>query len=500
MRPKPKKRRVLLNWDGDDLMAMADAPMGREQFVSLAFDPITDSTVDALLWCSAGGNEAVYRSEVMEPMGENFNFKFPDYDGWRRYANALSLMESGEDQLAIVCAEAGKRGIEPFFSLRMNDCHDAWLRTECRPKIKREHPEWLLGETMGEFHTALNYAQPGLRDLRRRQIAEIFESYDFVGLELDWLRHSVHLELDYEYRLRYVLTDLTREIRATLDEIGERKGRYIELIPRVPETIEACLREGYDVVAWLGEDLVDGVILGQGHSIPSDYAAWRALMTQRQVPLYPCVYGYGAGHKPYPDDAIYAIAASYLDAGSDGLYTFNWYPYGEFRKQLLATVGDRQALIGRSKRYHADQRYLAIYTRGSRVQAALPVELWPTTRDSGPEIPIYCADDLAASPPKSIELAMSLHRFGAQDRVEVRLNGTPLSGGHVEACVVGDEYFFAIGGPPTFRAVGKVWMRFELRPAHIVRGVNIVTVVLRERNPDITTNVVLDRVELTVSY
>ena len=497
-RPEPKKRRVLFNWDGDDVMAMADAPMTPEQFAALAFDPITDSTVDAVLWCSAGGNEAAYRSEVVELRGENFGFKFPDYNGWRRYANAKALIDSGEDQLDVVCTEARERRIDPFFSLRMNDTHDAWAPKELLPGIKKDHAEWLLGEKMDKFHTALNYAQPGIRDLRRRQIAEIFENYDFMGLELDWLRHSMHLELQAEYRLRYVLTDLMRDIRATLDEIGQAKGSYIEVIPRVPETVDACLREGYELGAWLAEALVDGLILGQGHSIPTDYDAWRSLMKQRLVPLYPCVYGYGGGHTPYPDEMIYAIAASFLHAGADGLYTFNWYPYGDFRKELLATVGDRKEVVARTKRYHADERYVAIYTRGTRVQAALPVELWPTSRDSGPEVPIYCADDLAANPPQSVQLSLNLHRFGAQDRVEVRFNGVTLSNPRIEPDAPGEEYLG--GGPPIWRAMGKVWIRFDLQAAQLVEGANIVTVILRERNADLTTNVALDRVELVVKY
>jgi len=498
MRPEPRKRRVLFNWDGDDVMAMADAPMTGEEFASLTFDPITDSTVDAVLWCSAGGNEAAYKSDVMELMGENFDFKFPEYNGWRRYANAKSLIDSGEDQMEIVCAEARRRGIDAFFSLRMNDTHDAWAPKEILPRIKKDHPEWLLGEKMGDFHTALNYAHPGLRELRRRQIVELFEQYDLDGIELDWLRHSMHLELDSEYRLRYALTDFMRDIRATLDAIGEKKGKYIEIIPRVPETIDACLREGYDVEAWLGEDLVDGVILGQGHCIPTDYAGWRALMKTRRVPLYSCVYGYGGGHTPYPDEMVYAIAASFLDGGADGLYTFNWYPYGEFRKELLATFGDPEKLPGRTKRYHAAQRHVAIYTRGSNVHAALPVELWPTSRDTGPEAPVYCADDLEANPAKSLELAVKLTHFGAQDRVEVRLNGAVLGDPRVEPDAPGAEYLG--GGTPIWRATGKVWMKFDLEAAQLVEGVNTVTVILRERNPDITTNVVLERVELCVGY
>ena len=498
MRPEPKKRRILFNWDGDDVLDMVDVPMTRDQFASLAFDPIAGSTVDAVLWCSAGGNTAAYKSEVLELQGENSGFRYPNYSGWRRSANARALIDSGADQLEIVCAESRERGIAPFLSLRMNDTHDARAPKETLAKIKKDHPEWLLGEKMSEFHTALNYAHPGVRELRFRQIAEVFENHDFDGIELDWLRHSMHLELDSEYRLRYVLTDFLRDLRAVLDEIGTKRGRYVEILVRVPETVEACLREGYDVVAWLGEDLLDGVILGQGHTVPTDYGQWRSLMTERRVPLYPCVYGYGGGHTPYPDEMIYAIAASFLDAGADGLYTFNWYPHGDIRKELLRAFGDPDKLVSQSKRYHAELRHVAIYTRGGCVRAGLPVELWPTCRGTGPDLAIYCADDVGSRRPEKMELSVNLNQYGPQDRVEVRLNGTRLENARVVPDAPGEEYLG--GGTPVWRAQGKVWLHFGLEPDQVKKGINIVTPILRERNPHITSNIVVERVELAIGY
>ena len=66
-KPAPRARRVLFNWDGDDVMDFAPAPMSRAQFVEFVFEPLEHSSVDAVLWCPAGGNEAAYRSKVLEP-------------------------------------------------------------------------------------------------------------------------------------------------------------------------------------------------------------------------------------------------------------------------------------------------------------------------------------------------------------------------------------------------------------------------------------------------
>ena len=60
------------------------------------------------------------------------------------------------------------------------------------------------------------------------------------------------------------MTDFIAYIRQQMDEIGETKGKALDLIVRVPPTLRDCARIGLDVETWIKEDLVDIVIAGGG--------------------------------------------------------------------------------------------------------------------------------------------------------------------------------------------------------------------------------------------
>ncbi len=51
----------------------------------------------------------------------------------------------GNDPPKVVVREAHKRGLDVFWSFRMNDIHDGHLANEFST-FKEEHPEWILGQ------------------------------------------------------------------------------------------------------------------------------------------------------------------------------------------------------------------------------------------------------------------------------------------------------------------------------------------------------------------
>ena len=56
----------------------------------------------------------------------------------------------------------------------------------------------------------------------------------------------------------------TPRVRSHLDERGQERGRPFTLAVRVSETMEACRLDGFEVAAWVKEDLVDMIVLGSG--------------------------------------------------------------------------------------------------------------------------------------------------------------------------------------------------------------------------------------------
>jgi len=56
------------------------------------------------------------------------------------------LLARGIDPVAVICNRARELGLRFLVGIRMNDLHDLWPWCVKQPcKMKREHPEWLVG-------------------------------------------------------------------------------------------------------------------------------------------------------------------------------------------------------------------------------------------------------------------------------------------------------------------------------------------------------------------
>ncbi len=449
----PKKRRLLFNWDGSMIHCWGRAtlpdskgPLTRDQFTALVFTPIENSAVDAVLFSFGSGNVAEYQSQVLEWPGEADNFKFPKERTWRagirvdprdQYLNPKSLADAGHNPPAVVVEECHRRGLDAFVSLRMNDCHDAirgrgQLPNPELPTFKRLNPDWL--SNLG-WWTALNFEKPQVRELKLKVIEEFFDRWDFDGIELDWLRHTLNFPRGTERENGKHLNSFMRSVRQSLRERGQRRGRPIELGVRVPERLEWCLEGGYDLPTWISEDLVDFLILGQGLTELPELKEFRELMTNTNLPIYPCLYMYGNGYRASPDEVIRGSAANLWRNGADGLYTFNWFTYGSWRKPLLDEIADPRILQKKTKHYTMVHRFDSTpftpvtdpirYNTALRA-APLPFDLIPNDEAQPLFVPV--ADDPSSERkrPRRAELWMGMNYFRTGDVLNLTLNGQPL--------------------------------------------------------------------------
>ena len=237
-----KARRLIFNCDGGGIYG-ADTE-NIEDVDKYVFEG--KENVAALFWCDgAGGNTANYDSEVLELNGSRIG-KVPP--------KLLKWIEEGNDPPKIIVQEARKRGLDVFYSFRINDIHDSFIPEELA-SFKIAHPEWLIDNSYYGASTALNFAIPEVRDLKLRVIEEIFEKYDFDGIEIDFKRASPFFQPFHEYRNRHFLTDFLRIVRESLNERGKERGREIELAVRVNENLEACKLDGFDVETWVKKGL-----------------------------------------------------------------------------------------------------------------------------------------------------------------------------------------------------------------------------------------------------
>lgn len=395
------------------------------------------SRIDCLFWHDgAGGNTANYDSEVLELTGERVGEVDP---------SLLRLIKAGNDPPKIVVPAAKAQGVDIFYSLRLNDCHDSFGHERLRPTFKVEHPEWEIGAGHPEVHPSvhrnLNFAVPEVRDLKFAVIEEIFGKYHFDGLEIDFLRSPPYFIPSEALKNAHLLTQFLSRVRKYLNQRGKARNRPIPLAVRVNPTLEACRLDGFDIPTWVEERLVDGLILGSGN-IDCDVEAFKHLTDGTGILVYPCVYGWPSGYNivfgfDHSEPMLRALAANYWGQGADGIYTFNWNAHSYVHRpdrnsqfapqiQLLREIGAPQAMRGKDKLYAAD-RLLGEKPMlpHNWLQATLPQTL---KRGEQLEAPVLVKEDLTELPnPRTIWLSLSYTALVETSQIKVTVNKQSLS-------------------------------------------------------------------------
>ena len=393
---------------------------------------IAETHVDAYFWHDgAGGNTANYDSDVLELTGARIGKVDPVLQ---------RLLDEGNDPAKIVIPYARELGVDIFYSFRLNDCHDSLGDGQSHPQLlatfKTENPDWVIGpgHPYGGVNQ-LNFAVPEVVDLKFAVIEEVFAKYEFDGLEIDFLRSAPYFIPGTEPEQADILTGFLRRVRQHL----AGRGRKITVAVRVSESMEACQLDGFDVAAWVQEDLVDLIILGSG-AVDIEVEAFKELTDGTGILVYPCLYAWPSGYGRATPEMVRALAANYWYQGADGLYLFNWnahtYVHGrnepenpneEFAHLLdrLREIDDPESLRGKDKQFLAD--------RGGAPDWAYPHNwmhtVLPATLEAGEqiEVPLLVGEDLGGTPaPKSVQLLVELKEPDGEIRdatVEASLNG-----------------------------------------------------------------------------
>lgn len=532
-KPPTQKKRLLFNWDGSMIhcygraaISKSQGPLTRDEFVSLIFTPIEPSAVDAVFFSFGSGNVAEYQSHILEWPGQADHFKFPEKKTWYagievdprdQYLNPKSLADAGHNPPAVVVEECHRRGLDAFVSLRMNDCHDA-LRGQGKlpnpelPTFKRINPDWLNNLN---WWTALDYTKPQVRLLKLKVIEEFFDRWDFDGIELDWLRHTLHFPRGTERDNGRYLTQFMRDVRQSLNQRAARRGRDIEVAVRIPERLSWCLDGGFQVPTWIAEDLADILILGQGLTDAPQLAEFRALMKGRSLPIYPCLYMYGNGYRISPDEVIRGSAANLWRDGADGLYLFNWHTYGSWRRPLLGEIADPRSLRSKTKHYtlpHGiEATPFAVVTDAIRYNTALRDPALPVTLSSSEEprtfwIPVADRPDFKRNVRTELWLALDHSKPG--DILGLSLNDRSLTPENIEVANQCRSAGYSISIPPTNGILGFPSsmscdtqfqaVRVEVPAAWLRAGRNKLNLYLKARGSGSDKPLRISRVELLV--
>ena len=505
-----RRRRVIFNNDGNSIMyRLGDKEVSREALLADRTIPLVGTHVDSIFYCtSASLGMATHMSDVSEP--------FVSREGVFEANRTKAFHEAGLDPLEITVDFCRANGIEVFWSMRMNDIHDAYpLWSMLRSQFKRDNPRLLFGSPAEPppfgFWSGAAYDEPEVREKAFRMLEDVCRRYDVDGIEMDWMRHPPHFRCnangeDCTEAERHIMTGLHRRIRDMTEQVGLERGRPILVASRLPASVPCCEAIGLDVRAWLEQGLVDLLIPGEWELAPWD--AWVALGRSHGVTVYPCLSWSGSKRREGPADVqdglpmrnFRARAMNVWHSGADGVYTFNYFDLVPNRPGMRGQrrqpddpessgwreMGDPDFLSRLDKDYFPDGHFRFLLGRESRdllrfcelptvLDPECPAKLEPTrpftvTMTIG-EDP---SGDRRGQRP-DVTLSIQADGLSVAEGVEVRLNDRDVSGG----------------------SLNGEWVSFSVEPEQILKGSNRIRMINRDPS---NRGIVVKNVHVRISY
>ncbi len=402
------------------------------------------------------------------------------------------MIAKGTDPLKIMVQWCHDHDKEIFWSFRMNDTHDSWggwYSPYLFPKLKQEHPEWLIGSKGHRpkhgAPSAVDFGRPEIRDLAFRFTEEVCQNYDVDGVELDFLRHPSYFKRpamgqDAGQEELDQMTDMVRRIRAMTEAEGLKRGRPILVGIRVHDSADANRAIGLDVTRWLEEGLVD-LMTVSGYLRMNPWKTSVELGHKYGVPVYPCLSesrlrDEAARKLRSLEECYRARASEAWSAGVDGVYMFNSF---DPKSPLWSELGDKTALKTQDK----------LYTTGARGLAVLKVwlpdgERFVNRTLLSPERPLTVKPGEA----KTIEIPLGEEAIDAKPNVKLSLRVNDADPSSV-AVRLNDQ-------PLTDGTRSDNWLDFPVDPSRIVKGTNRVTIAV----PKAGTPVKIEDLALWIRY
>ena len=525
-------RLIFCNDGGPLLGPTVEAPMGEEGLARMVIEPLVDTTIDTLYWqlgtdpfqsTPAHRHSDIYshRTEVAPRWGADRD-TFGSSGDWRIYENTRQLIEDGTDPPAVVIDHGHRAGLAVFLSMRFNDIHDGLLPGDDPPHLsptKKEHPDWILGPVnktvpghrlAGWSRFAYDISNPDVRAYKLALAKEAIENYDLDGLDWDFCRFPRLFPEGQAEKSAVLLTDMLRDVRAALDEKGQQFGRKLLFSVRVPPTFELAGAFGMDVKQWMDEGLIDilvaGVVHGSMFRVPvEDYVEAARGTSIRVIAQNLGLFWSGrpqSARVMYREPELFtaemcrASAASYWNAGADGIYLWNnqlieFNRDLQYDRQPWKEIGDPEMIEKRNKHYLIDNPHdlevSALELGGPPIPPGpLPVSL-EKAGDSA-EIPLDIADDLTAAEADGslaqATLRIMIVNLTALDDVTFALNGTQLDSATARRRLLYDD----------------CWLEFDVTNGRLRRGWNSLRLGVRARNPHVGAPLIVESVEALVSY
>ena len=277
----------------------ADYPLTPAKWAAECFGPLVNTQVDCLLYNLCSSDAYCCQLNNGELLMDAFD-KLSSAWVWRYRENTKRLIAADANPPKLACEYGHRLGMLVIPMVRMNDPHDMFFRYEVsRFKQANSHlllgstgpdwkPDWdrndggptnkygMNGRTWGMF----DYAHREVREHKLAIIEEFITRWDNDGVGLDFDRDPRLFKEEGKPENAALITDMIRQIRATLDRVAKERGRPQYLYVRVIPDIDICVARGLDVRTWVREGLVDVVAPGCGYvTFSLDPKPWLGLVS-----------------------------------------------------------------------------------------------------------------------------------------------------------------------------------------------------------------------------
>ncbi len=368
--------RLLLNSDcGTPVFYKFDAPMTEDQLCHVVND-LPGTQVDVFLPCPQFSDDQFwFPTRVGEPYDGRHvkDGQFEDKYFKRVAENVRSLAERGIDPMRVWQQRSHQLGFLFIPTLRMNDVHkdyvDRW--PSLRSNWEKERTHLLIGEAIPRWYLhpykytwAMDYAHAEVRKRKLDIITEICTRYDVDGFEMDFLRSVYYFRRGKEAEGAKLMNVFVQQVRERLDEIGDKKGKQLRLLVRVPPRPAECKQIGLDVPTWIKKGWIDMVIaMAPGYlDMDADIASFVKLTKGTDCLVAGGLEYYVRGYENRKGitwasiEMLRAGAASFWKQGASSIYLFNYDCHGPFpfrgeKRTAIQEIGDPAKLIGKDKHY-----------------------------------------------------------------------------------------------------------------------------------------------------
>ncbi|MBN1589455.1 MAG: family 10 glycosylhydrolase [Pirellulales bacterium] len=463
-----KPRAILFNNDGNDARRM-DEPT-RENFLRTRAVPMAKTKTATLCYCT--GIWGVFTHPCADAQLRTSRDRSA-----KEWATNLAK-DGGPDTLGTMVEFSHRHGIEVFWSLRMNDTHDA-ADGSMLSQWKQAHRDLLVGKRGTRYPfganrwSAADYAHKEVRDRVVTWCDDVLKRYDVDGLELDFFRHAIFFKPQLHGKKVTQeqcdqMTSLIRRLRESADRQGARRGRPVLIAIRVPDSAGFCKAIGLDVDRWMEEGLIDMLIVS-GYFRLNEWKTSVEWGHRHGVPVFASLDEPRLRRQPELQkirESIGVYRARALDAwraGVDGIYLFNYF--GVSRDlQACKEVGDPEALMKMDKLYATGSR--EVRSAGSYLKGA---KKYLHRRPMLPELP----EKLSADRPAKVTLVV-------HDRVEEN-GGKATLRLYLSESISPELLIVAVNGHvlSTGRQDGR-WIELPVEPSWIKTGTNEFDVSLKK--------------------